>query len=676
MDMAQCQVSQQSKLIFMIKKLLISFVAVSSIIAGAFSFSSALPALAYSPTLNIYSNGVNNGNVTVSISGAQPNSTVTIYYYTQSAPNQAIVAGTFGTTDYSGNFSASEPYGNDAQSGVTARYAMIGNVSTNTVSSTSYAYGYNGGYNGGGYSNGTVTFSNTNPTMAVGQSLSVNLYSTANNIYGYSSFSISNNSNNAVVSATISGSTLQLYGLIPGSSTISICLNPSSYNYTNSCGTLFVTVTGSSYGTGTISFAQNSVSLSVGQSVSDALYNSNNLYGGALYISSNTNSAAVSATISGTSLQLYALAAGSTSISVCSTATAYANYGNNSCASVYVTVSGSNYSTGTITANPINPYLAFGQSLGITLSQTVYNGYSSGYFTISSNANPGVVSATISGNILSVYGLNYGTDVITVCSTNNSYSYGSNSCLPITITVNNNGSGNGGNGNNSGIITFSNTNPTLNAGQSTSVNLYANSAYTAVYNYYIASNSNATVVSGSISGSTLQLYGASAGSATLNICASSTSSTTAPACANLYVTVTGTNGSGQVLGVSTYVNGQLIQEGQQISIIYRNTKTPFTNYSAFTGLGFQAANVLNVGYSNVSQSSHVVSTAFASHPWGSWIKNGTTVYFVSEYGLIPIADYQTFIANGGQNVWVVQANAYDLQLPMQSVMVYNDSRLR
>lgn len=170
------------------KKLFASFVAVASVLAGSFAFSSALPVFAYSPSLNIYSSGSNSGTVTMNISNAQPNATVTVYYYSSTNSSQPILAGTFGTTDYNGNFTAQEPWGNDVNSGITSRYANIGGVTTNTVSSSSYAYGYNGG----GTSNGAVTFSNTSPTVSVGQTTSVSVYA----VNGYvSSYYISSNSN-------------------------------------------------------------------------------------------------------------------------------------------------------------------------------------------------------------------------------------------------------------------------------------------------------------------------------------------------------------------------------------------------------------------------------------------------------------------------------------------------
>jgi hypothetical protein len=131
-----------------------------------------------------------------------------------------------------------------------------------------------------------------------------------------------------------------------------------------------------------------------------------------------------------------------------------------------------------------------------------------------------------------------------------------------------------------------------------------------------------------------------------------------------------------VLGSSNYNNGTLINEGGTVYIIYSNSKTGFASADAFLGLGYNFGSVLNAGVTNLPFSGYTVTTANASHPWGSWVKNGSTVYFVHQLGLIPIADYGTFLNNGGSDNLVVPANSYDFACPILSVMVANDTRLR
>ena len=74
-------------------------------------------------------------------------------------------------------------------------------------------------------------------------------------------------------------------------------------------------------------------------------------------------------------------------------------------------------------------------------------------------------------------------------------------------------------------VSFSQSNITLQAGQSTNIILYGG------YNYYISSNSS--LVGTGISGNVLSVYGNSAGTGFLTICANGAS------CNNLYVTVYG-----------------------------------------------------------------------------------------------------------------------------------------
>ncbi len=94
---------------------------------------------------------------------------------------------------------------------------------------------------------------------------------------------------------------------------------------------------------------------------------------------------------------------------------------------MYITVNGNGnnggYGNGSIVANPSNPYMNIGQNIAISLSSTAYNSYASNSFYVSSNSNSSAVSANISGNILNVYGLNYGTSVVTVCAYNNGSYY-------------------------------------------------------------------------------------------------------------------------------------------------------------------------------------------------------------------------------------------------------------
>jgi hypothetical protein len=84
---------------------------------------------------------------------------------------------------------------------------------------------------GGGTGN-QIFFTPTNPTVAVGQTVTVSLSG------GYGNYYISN-STNPMIQTTINGNTLTIYGASAGSTSVTICSSG------DGCGTLYVTVGGS-----------------------------------------------------------------------------------------------------------------------------------------------------------------------------------------------------------------------------------------------------------------------------------------------------------------------------------------------------------------------------------------------------------------------------------------------
>lgn len=76
-------------------------------------------------------------------------------------------------------------------------------------------------------------FSQSNISLNVGQGMAVT-------VYGSGSYTISNNSNPAVVSSLINGSVLNVYGSTPGTATLNVCSTSGS----GGCASLYVTVGG------------------------------------------------------------------------------------------------------------------------------------------------------------------------------------------------------------------------------------------------------------------------------------------------------------------------------------------------------------------------------------------------------------------------------------------------
>lgn len=494
---------------------------------------------------------------------------------------------------------------------------------------------------------GNLSLSQSNLNLNSGQSSTINIY----NNTGYSgNYYISSNSNPNNVSAYISGSTVSVSGISSGSSIINICQSGSS-----ACVSLTVVVSGGgcSYNcSGSLSLSQTNVTLNYGQSTTVTAYNYS---GGSLYISSNSNSGVVSASVSGSTINLYANSNGIATVVVCA---------NNisQCASIYVTVNGSGSASGNVWFSPSNPSLTFGQSLAVSINSSVvaqtYPYYSNAYY-VSSNSDSNIVSASVSGTALNLYALRIGTASIVVCHSSLSI------CGTVYVTVSGNNSGTG--------LSLSQYNVSVNQGQTLPVIIYGGGSY------YISSNTNSNVATAVVNGNTVNVYGNQNGSTTFAICQSGYSG-----CINLYVTVSGYsyNGGGlqypggNVLGSSAYPNGQLISENGTVYIVYKNTKTGFASANVFTALGYSFNNVLQVGYSNLASTGYAVSNAYSSHPWGSWIKSGATVYFVHESGLIPVPNWDTFLNNGGQANFIVLANSADFRLPMLTPMTYSDSRVR
>jgi hypothetical protein len=271
------------------------------------------------------------------------------------------------------------------------------------------------------------------------------------------SLSVVNNSAN-VVQITVNGgdanSTINLYYNFSSSSNVYVAnlgttnssgyfstnLNQNSYSIPQNA-YVYVIVNGQTSNTvlwpnnvnnyGSVTLSQNSLTLGYSQSTNVSIYGGN----GGYYISSNSNSSIVSASINGSTLNLTSYnTAGNSALTVCS-------YNNNGCATLYVYVqSNSNYNQPTyLSQSSININVGQGQSISIS---------GSGSYTISSNSNPTAISSLVNGSVLNVYGSAPGSGTLNVCSTS-----GNGGCASLYVTV-------GGytyyNNNNTGYTTYNN----------------------------------------------------------------------------------------------------------------------------------------------------------------------------------------------------------------------------
>ncbi|MEK7588683.1 MAG: peptidoglycan-binding protein [Patescibacteria group bacterium] len=215
-----------------------------------------------------------------------------------------------------------------------------------------------------------------------------------------------------------------------------------------------------------------------------------------------------------------------------------------------VTWSTSSYSN--LSLSQTNVTLSAGQTSTVTASNSF------GTLYVSNNSNSNVATATVSGNTVSIYGMNIGTTTVTICQNS-----GSSYCGMVYVTVS--GSYNYNNGINTSGLIVSNLN--LSVGNSITVSSMAGG------NLYVSSNSNSNVAGVSSSGSAGCLAGAqysvingqpcyyimnnngamtitalSSGVSTITLCQTNAST----GCSTILVTV---NGAGSVLGASTINTG-------------------------------------------------------------------------------------------------------------------------
>lgn len=283
-----------------------------------------------------------------------------------------------------------------------------------------------------------------------------------------------------------------------------------------------------------------------------------------------TNSSSLSSSVLGNT----------TSSGTFTTTVAPTSYNIPSGSSVYVIVNGQQspsvvwpYYSGTggnVTLSQTNINISQGQS------QSIYISGGSGSYYISSNSNPSIASATINGSNVTVYGNSYGSDTITICSS------GGSGCASLYVYVSSNYGGGY-----SGTITASQSNVSLNYGQSTTVYLSGGTGI-----YYVSTNSNSNVVSTSINGNILTLQGQGNGSSNLSICSSvSTNSNyyTYNSCVPIYVNV-GTGYYGSYTGYNGGYTG------------YYNPYT-YPTYSNYPRTGVNVSGVLlsNIPYTGIAE---------------------------------------------------------------------------
>ncbi len=383
------------------------------------ALSLPLAAYAATPVLNVSGNGDNN-NVTVTVSGGEPNAQVDLFYNPTSAG--VVQRLSVGRTDENGYWSGTVSSNVNGIPWNTPVYVQVGGYQS--LPSTWSASGNSTG------STGSVGFSQMSPSFDVGQNGSVTLSG------GNGTYYVSSNSNASGVSAIITGNTLMLHGAQQGTANIVVCSTGGG------CGTITANVNNS----GSTNSTSNNTSFS-SPTLSQSSLNVNANGQGSIMLSGGTgpymimvpSGSGISTTLIGNTLYVNGgSSTGMNTIQVCSqNGTTY----NGGCTSLPVNVMASGATnTSTNTSSMGNGTSGtFGLAIPVTpgqSTQVMLTGGTGSYYLQSPVATP--ATASLSGNTLTLIGgSNAGTGTVTVCSTGGS-------CLPISFAVGSNTTGIGG----------------------------------------------------------------------------------------------------------------------------------------------------------------------------------------------------------------------------------------
>ena len=361
----------------------------------------------------------------------------------------------------------------------------------------------------------------------------------ASNSSGSGALYVSNNSNPAIANVSISGTTATISGNIAGSTTITLC---QVGNATTNCPGVYVIV--EQAGTGQLSFSQTSPTVVISQNLPITINGGNGSY----LVKSNSKGSTIQASISGSVLTLSTGAAGgSSTITICSSDMAM-------CGVVIATVG--SVSSVTVTFNTNTPTVAINQTTAVN----VY-GPAGVQFYVSSNSNPGIVQANLSGATLTLTGIAAGSSTITICAS-------TGTCNSLTVTVQYSGYG-------TGPITLSQNTLSLTGGQSVNITI---SGGTQPYNI---SGGTSSVSQESLSGNVLNVQSVGTGASSVDVCSAG------GACLTLLVTVNGGTASTQTTTDTSVATPTVISE----PIL---SATPAYVFSAYLSPGERGADVLEL----------------------------------------------------------------------------------
>ncbi len=444
-----------------------------SLCAFMVGFFSLIP-LAFAsvtPTLSLNATG-NSDNVLVSVAG-DPNVGVMLSY---TKTGSGLTISPIGTTDSTGHFS-------------TTLSAATYNLTTGTLI-TAILNGLSGPTSAAVpwpavISANSLTLSQSALVLNVGSSATI----TASNS-GSGALYVSNNSNPSIANVSISGTSAAISGNVSGSTNITLCQVGGSVS---NCPSIYVTVNPA--GSVQLSFSQTNPTVVNGQSLPVTITGGNGTY----IIAGNSNSNIIQASISGSILTLSTgSTSGSASITVCSSDRAVCGVVNATAGDASTVSLSFSTATPTVSANQSTTVNIYGPT-GVT-------------FYVSSNSNPAIVQANLTGSTLTLTGISAGTSSVRVCAS-------TGTCNSLTVTVQYNTGG--------GPLALSQNTLSLSSGQSITITISGGSQP------YVISGGTSSVSQQTLNGNSLMVYGVSTGHSSVDVCSSG------GACAALEVTVNG-----------------------------------------------------------------------------------------------------------------------------------------
>jgi len=377
------------------ERILLCFSVLCAVVVFVAGIAAAKPAsAALVPTLSLAAVN-NNTQIQMTVFGADPNAPVMFYYPAASS----VTAVNVGQTSSSGYFvKILDPNVYSIAVGAST-YVLVDGSQSQIIAWPSYTASSN-------TTSSYMSLSQSNISLFAGQVSPISVTSSSG-ILG--NVTVSNNSNSSVATASVNGGQVTVYASAPGSTVMTICASSAG------CASLYVTVQQQSAAavqqtssSPTIAFSQSSLVLTAGQSQSITLSGQ-----GSYYVSNNSNPSVATTQISGATLAVNAVAAGTDTLSICA-----ASDTSSSCGTVSVTVNQSSSSsastpTSVLSLSQSSIQLTVGQTIPVTVTLTP--SVDSPVYYISGNSNSSSVTANISGAQVSMYGVAFGGSTVTVC---------------------------------------------------------------------------------------------------------------------------------------------------------------------------------------------------------------------------------------------------------------------